>query len=125
MRGAPREVKDEKFVLSTLLLPPSLSLSHGQRSDRLLHFLSVPVAQLIKAQVAEKKVVGSILNKANSFLLLSFFILDKFLMIKLKREKGGWRALKMTGRRTGEKEIERSALKMNVLTCLRTLLPPP
>ena len=74
VRGAPREVPT-KFVLSTLLTL-SLSLSHAQSSQRLLQILSVPVAQLVKACVAELKVVGSIPMKVKSFLLLSFLLLS-------------------------------------------------
>ena len=67
-RCAKREIRFEHSPL-----PPSLSLSLS-----LPLFLSVPVAQLIKASVAVMKVMGSIPNEGKSFLSLSFFIFDDY-----------------------------------------------
>ena len=82
-----REVKEApaKFVLSTLIPP----LSHAQTSKRLLIFLSVPVAQLIKACDTVLKVVGSNIKVIKPFLSLSIFRLNKFLMIMHVKDRVG------------------------------------
>ncbi len=72
--------------LSLSLLP---SLPHAQSFKWWSHFLSVPIAQLIRAQRGIWEALSSIPGAGNSFFSIIFFWVDKFLIVRYVRERDG------------------------------------